>query len=290
MTDAGSITIRRAAEPAAVATLLEWAAAEGWNPGVHDAEAFFAADSTGWWLAETPDGEPVGGMSLVHDDGGAFAFLGLYIVRPEWRGKGIGFRVWQTALEASAAACIGLDGVVEQQANYARSGFALAFRNQRFQADGAALAALADPAAKIVPLADVPVEAIASLDRAVAYPGQRAAFLRHWCAPPDGVALALLRDGELSGLGVIRRCRTGHKIGPLIAANARDARHLIGALCAQAHAGTVFLDVPHVNGPALEMTRDLGMAPVFETARMYRGTPAPLDHGRLFGVTTFELG
>ncbi len=25
---------------------LDWAAAEGWNPGVHDAESFYAADPT----------------------------------------------------------------------------------------------------------------------------------------------------------------------------------------------------------------------------------------------------
>lgn len=285
------ITIRRAADPATATTLLDWAAEEGWNPGRHDAEAFFAADTHGWWLAETADGTPVGGLSLVLDDSGAFAFLGLYIVRPQWRGQGIGLRVWRAALEASPAACIGLDGVVVQQANYARSGFALAFRNQRFRGDAAALAAPASMTERgMVPLAEVPRAAVADLDRAVAYPGHRAAFLRRWSAPPDGAALGLMRDGALRGVGVIRRCREGHKIGPLIADGPAEAHSLIGALCHRAGGGAVFLDVPHANPAALALARALDLEPVFETARMYRGTPAPLDHGRLFGVTTFELG
>jgi hypothetical protein len=32
------------------------------------------------------------------------------------------------------------------------------------------------------------------------------------------------------------------------------------------------------------------MAPVFETARMYRGAAPELPLGNIFGITTFELG
>ena len=38
---------------------LGWAAEEGWNPGLSDAAAFFAADPEGFLIAEQ-DGEPVG--------------------------------------------------------------------------------------------------------------------------------------------------------------------------------------------------------------------------------------
>ena len=33
-----------------------------------------------------------------------------------------------------------------------------------------------------------------------------------------------------------------------------------------------------------------GLSPVFETARMYSGTFPDIDVGKIFGVTTFELG
>jgi hypothetical protein len=48
--------------------------------------------------------------------------------------------------------------------------------------------------------------------------------------------------------------------------------------------------VPSVNRDALALAQDHGLAPVFETARMYTGAIRPLLLERVFGVTTFELG
>src|SRR5215213_112294 len=109
---------------------LEWAAQEGWNPGLFDAECFYTADPEGFLLAFRDD-EPVASISAVrygHD----FGFLGLYIVRPDLRGRGYGYRLWQAGMARLEARTVGLDGVVAQQANYARSGFALAHRNIRY--------------------------------------------------------------------------------------------------------------------------------------------------------------
>jgi len=39
-------------------TVLDRAAAEGWNPGLEDAAAYWAADPEGFFPAE-PDGQPV---------------------------------------------------------------------------------------------------------------------------------------------------------------------------------------------------------------------------------------
>ena len=55
-------------------------------------------------------------------------------------------------------------------------------------------------------------------------------------------------------------------------------------------AATAVLDVPHANVAALDLARAQMDAPVFETARMYRNGRPPEDAGRVFGVTTFELG
>jgi GNAT acetyltransferase-like protein len=89
---------------------------------------------------------------------------------------------------------------------------------------------------------------------------------------------------------VIRRCRKGHKVGPLIADDRSAAEVILGSLLASAGSGEIFLDVPSVNLDAVAMAQDLGLAPVFETARMYTGEIAPLRLERVFGVTTLELG
>lgn len=110
---------------------IEWAAHEGWNPGFHDAHVFRAADPDGFFIGEL-QGEPVGSISAVAYDA-HFGFIGLYIVRPEFRGKGLGLRIWQHGIAYLGKRNVGLDGVVAQQPNYRKSGFELAYRNIRFQ-------------------------------------------------------------------------------------------------------------------------------------------------------------
>ena len=114
-----------------VALAIELAAAEGWNPGLNDADCFFAADADGFLVGELA-GRGVGCISAV-SYAGTFGFIGLYIVRPEFRGRGYGMRLWQAGMERLQGHNVGLDGVVARQANYAKSGFRLAHRNVRYR-------------------------------------------------------------------------------------------------------------------------------------------------------------
>jgi hypothetical protein len=68
---------------------IGWARDEGWNPGLHDATPFHAADPEGF-LVGVLDGRPISSISVVRY-GQTFGFLGLYIVIAEQRGRGYGF-------------------------------------------------------------------------------------------------------------------------------------------------------------------------------------------------------
>ena len=103
------VTIRMMS-PAEVDRALAWAAEEGWNPGLEDADAFRSADPDGFLLA-VEDATPIGCIAAVRY-GASFGFLGLYIVRPDHRGRGVGITLWRAALERFAGRVIGLDGVV----------------------------------------------------------------------------------------------------------------------------------------------------------------------------------
>ncbi len=271
------------AGPQGVRSMLDWAAAEGWNPGLEDAEPFHATDPGGFLLARL-DGEPVGCISVVRYPGG-FGFLGFYIVRPEYRGRGFGLTLWRAGMERLADCNVGLDGVVAQQENYRRSGFVLAHRNLRW---GGVVKArpLDDP--RVVPLDRVPFETVLAYDRSC-FGFERRAFLERWIARPR-VALGFLERGRLLGLGVIRACRRGFKIGPLFADRADAAEALFLALCAEARGEPVFLDPPEPNGEATALALRHGLLPVFETARMYTKADPGLPLSRIFGITTFELG
>jgi GNAT superfamily N-acetyltransferase len=79
-----------------VALAVDWAAAEGWNPGLSDATCFAAAAPDGFLLGELAVA-PAAILSVVNYDE-HFSFLGFYIVRPSLRGRGLGLRIWQAGL------------------------------------------------------------------------------------------------------------------------------------------------------------------------------------------------
>ena len=267
---------------------IELAAREGWNPGLHDARCFFAADPGGFLIAEV-DGGLAGCLSAVSYDE-RFGFIGLYIVVPEWRGRGIGWRLWTRGMERLAGHLVGLDGVPEQQENYRKSGFTLAWRNVRYAGVARGAARSRGDVASFVPLTDIDYAMLCADDRRV-FPAPRERFLRAWIAMPDAIGLACVQRGRLAGWGVIRRCRDGHKIGPLVADHPAMASSLYDALCSRVHEGDkVYLDVPLPNTHAVSLAEQNGMRSVFETARMYTGAAPACELERVFSVTSFELG
>jgi ribosomal protein S18 acetylase RimI-like enzyme len=269
--------------PEEISIAIDWAAAEGWNPGLSDAACFAIPDAQGFFVGEI-DGEPVATVSCVNYDD-RFAFLGFYIVREGFRGSGHGLRIWNAAIAYAGSRVIGLDGVVAQQDNYRKSGFQLAHANIRY---GGTIAAPPAPA-DVIALDRVPFALVEAGDATV-FPAPRSAFLRAWIKTPGHIGRALLRDGKLAAWGVIRPCRNGTKIGPLVADDRAAAEAIVQALLASARDGEVFLDVPAINREAIALAEALGLKPVFETARMYTGAIAPLRIDRVFGVTSFELG
>jgi GNAT superfamily N-acetyltransferase len=274
----------RAMRPDEVAVAIDLAAAEGWNPGMNDAECFFAADPDGFLIGEL-GGEIVGCISAV-SYAGRFGFVGLYIVRPEFRGRGFGMKLWQAAMSRLHGHNVGLDGVVAQQANYAKSGFRLAYRNVRYRGRAEA----SKQSAPIVPAADVGFAAVQQYDRQI-FPERRDEFLRAWLDQPRVGAFAAASSGRLAGYTVVRPCREGWKIGPLAADDITFARQLYAAAAAHAPVGeAIYLDVPEVNSEAQRLVRELALTPMFETARMYTGAKPEIDLSKLFGIMTFELG
>lgn len=289
---ANGLAIRNMTRPE-VDLLVDWAAREGWNPGLHDAELFWATDPDAFIAADLGE-ELIGGGAITSYDG-SFGFMGFFIVRPEFRGRGLGNRLWHARRERllarlNAGASIGMDGVFAMQDYYAKGGFVFSHRDIRFRAEVPTMPpAPAVDGPQIVPLAEVPFELIQAYDLRC-FPAPRPGFLRGWISQPDALALGCRRNGELSGYGVIRRCGEGCKIGPLFADDPSAADALFAGLAGFAAGGPVFLDAPENNPAAIELAHRRGMVEVFGCARMYLGPIPQLAHERIFGVTTFEIG
>lgn len=283
-----SLEIRRATRQT-FAIAIEWAADEGWNPGLDDLRAFHAADPEGFLIGYA-DGEPVASISVVRY-GSDFGFLGFYIVPPAHRGKGYGMQIWTAGLDHLAGRTVGLDGVVDQQSNYRKSGFEFSGRNVRFS--GRATTTGVSGGASIHAITSDMLIDIATYD-SVFFPADRAAFIADWAHPRTLAArtgLVATNGRQITGFCVMRKCREGYKIGPLFADDPVIAGDLFAATCARMEPGSALaIDVPEDNAPAVALARRAGLTPTFETARMYKGPAPALPLDRIFGITTFELG
>jgi Acetyltransferase (GNAT) domain/Acetyltransferase (GNAT) family len=268
--------------------LIEWAAEEGWNPGLDDADVFWRTDPEGFIGAEL-DGALVGGGSIVVY-GRRYGFMGFFLVRRDLRGRGLGDRLWHERKRRLLARLdepkvIGLDGVFTMQEYYAEGGFRFAGREPRFEGVGAE----APPQDGVVELAAVPFAEVDAYDRRH-FPAPRPRFLARWIARPGGHAVGARDGGALAGFAVLRPCRRGYKIGPLFAADAGVAEHLFCELSRRVAGEPIFLDAPENNAAATALARRHDMREVFGCARMYHGPAPALPEGEIFGVTTFELG
>ncbi|MCG7534925.1 GNAT family N-acetyltransferase [Pseudoalteromonas sp. OOF1S-7] len=269
-----------------VGLAIEWAAQEGWNPGLEDAHCYYQADQEGFLIGLLND-KPISVISAVKYDS-SFGFIGFYIVKPEYRGQGFGLKIWQAAMARLDGCNIGLDGVIEQQENYKKSGFDLAYANRRYQGNSNNLAV--QEATNFQDLDTLSHETIEQFLLPF-FPAQRTAFWHAWLGQRNASSVAVLIEGELQGLGVIRQCREGYKIGPLFAKSVLQAEAMIGALSSKvADDSSVYLDVPACSPAAVVLAEKLNMTPVFDTARMYTQALPDIGIDRTFGVTSFEIG
>lgn len=267
----------------------KWAEDEGWNPGLNDAQLYYHVDTSGFYMGYLDD-EPIASISVVkYDDD--FGFLGFYIVKPECRGQGYGYQLWQKALTHLDGCNIGLDGVVDQQENYKKSGFKLAQRNIRFVRKGGFIESIEQANAdNIKPLSSLEFNDVKKYCAAF-FPADRNAFLKDWIKQDNSVALGYLENGALQGVGVIRQCVSGYKIGPLFADSAEIASALYLTLSGHVSENDdIFLDVPQVNNEAVKLAEQFAMTQCFETARMYTQTEPDIQLQRTFGITSFEIG
>ncbi|PKA41454.1 GNAT family N-acetyltransferase [Rhizobium sullae] len=274
----------RAMRPGELELVLEWARQEGWNPGLDDSLAFQEADPSGFFVGAVGE-VPVGSISVVKY-GEGLAFLGLYIVHPDFRGKGYGRALWKAGVASAADRTIGLDGVPAQQENYRKAGFEPAYTTVRY---GGVPKTLPQSLLLAHPVSDK-LDGLFRYDASI-FTEPRNAFVAAWCKRRRGRKTVIVRkSGKIRGYATIRRCYEGYKIGPLFAADAETAAALLAELLPEAGGEPVFIDVPAANREALALAESLGLEPVFETARMYRGAAPHMPLKNVYGITTLELG
>jgi hypothetical protein len=178
-----------------------------------------------------------------------------------------------------------MDGVFDMQQWYGRGGFKFTHRNLRMEGVGKA----GPTGPEITKLSKVPFPNLSEFDQ-MYFGCNRQNFLNDWINMPNALGLGFVSEGQLSGYGVIRRCREGYKIGPLFSDNAEIAEALFEALSDHAVGQPIYLDIPEINTAAMSLAEHHGLREVFGCARMYYGNPPAINWDKIYGITTFELG
>lgn len=268
--------------------LMDWARNKGWNPGKNDIDAFWDADPDGFYGFYNENELIAGGAVISYNQ--EFGFMGLFIVHPDFRGQGIGKKLWHLRRNLlisrlKPGASIGMDGVVDMQVFYEKGGFKIAFRDERYEFQGQ----------KSTLNNNITVITSNDLEKVMAYDLKgfgfpRNEFLKTWLTLPNSKALKFTINNEVKAYAVLRKVKSGYKIGPLFADNPEIAEEIFKACLNSAEGMAVFLDIPVINEEAVELVKKYKGKYVFECARMYYGQAPKVDFGVVYGVSSFELG
>ena len=287
----------RPVRPADIPLINDWARREGFAPGTGDINIYRQTDRQGIWagcLDDTPIG-CIAGIRYNH----AYGFIGLYIVRPDHRGRGYGVRLWREALaHLQDVSCVGLEAAENRIDDYANWGFQPASTTTRWQLEIDSLverlpASTPPEGLRLIHGDDIP-EATIQLYDADRELSPRPHFLSDWLHHPAGEVTALL-DGtqRCHGFARIRPCLlqtlAGWRIGPLLADSAELAELLILDLL-KARQGLVIIDSPGGNALASPLLNTLGFRPAGRTLRMYRGVMPSRQLNQVYGLACLELG
>lgn len=220
---------------------------------------------------------------------GNFATIGLVVVNPDFQGQGIGRLLMELALDACQPGTPILNASVAGAPLYLSQGF-VEFGTIE-QRQGLARAVALEPLAE-----DEHLRALCEQDQvrqlALANAGSgldRSALFAQLHDTIEHTA-GIETDGQLQAFALLRRAGRGHCIGPVIAQNTRQARHLITTLLAQIPNQFVRIDVPMDSG-LCEWLKLAGLEPVDRVTQMALGSPPqPNPLVRQFALVSQAIG
>ncbi len=213
--------------------------AEGWNQTPADWARLIRLEPAGCFAAR--DGDTLTGTVTTTTYGGTLAWIGMMIVRPEFRGRGIGASLMRRAIEyvhGLGIACIKLDATPVGRPLYQSLGFVAESELERWQGTAPARGGEEEPGL----MRAGSLELAYALDRA-AYGADRSRLLAALAADAPGGPLTSAREGKAAdGFALLRAGRAAGYVGPIVATSAGTAVRLLDGMLARCAGSDVCLD------------------------------------------------
>jgi len=234
------------------------------------------------------DGERLIGTAFTCPQGG-FATIGLVIVSDDYQGQGIGRRLMEKALDACQSRTPMLNATLAGAPLYTSQGFIEFGRIQQHQ--GQAHGPAPEPLAEgevCRPLQQADRTRQLALANAASGLERKTVLTELQDVVEHSVGIE--RDGQLHAFALLRPFGRGRCIGPVVAENPAQARHLIATLLALVPDAFVRIDIPADSGLG-EWLVSAGLKQVDTVAQMARGTPPQAVNGvRQFALVTQAMG
>lgn len=237
----------------------------GWNQTPADWQRVFDLEPAGCFVAEC-DGEPVGTTAAVVF--GRVAWIMMVLVDEAFRGRGIGTRLMQHALDylhARSVPTIRLDATPLGRPVYERLGFQAEYELARFEHAG-----IRQSAAGSESVGPEQLDAICALDRQATGTDRSRLLTRLYAERPSAFA-AVFRGEEPVGYRAFRTGARATQIGPVVAASAEAGRALLDGTVAECGPVPIFIDIPLDNGPAIQWAQTGGLTLQRHLTRMWQG-------------------
>ncbi len=268
----------------------------GWNQTPEDWRRMLELEPEGCFAAL--DGGQLAGTVTTIAYGQTLAWIGMMLVHPEHRRRGIATRLMRRAIEylqGRGVRCTKLDATPAGLPLYQKLGFVSEWTLTRWQrpaceqGQGQPLPAGLGRLPETRGLAETDWNVIEQID-AAAFGAPRPRLLRS-LARDSAKGLVWPAGKSAAGWGLLRSGANADYLGPVECASAQGALGLITALLEPAGARPVIWDVPDDNEAAKAAARRLGFAPLRPLTRMYLGDNlAAADRLAQFAIADPALG
>jgi GNAT superfamily N-acetyltransferase len=209
-------------------TCLALSAGAGWNQLREDWALFLNLHPGGCFVALA--GERLAGTVTAIDYDGRFSWIGMMLVHPDLRRRGIGTLLMNAAMTALASCeTIKLDATPAGRTLYAQLGFVDEYDLGRLIAPRPTWPAAPGEPAVVTRVHPADLDEMAAFDAPV-FGVPRRRVLQAWYERTPDAAFLVRRDGRLAGYALGRPGANFATIGPVIAATEADARSLVRAV------------------------------------------------------------